>query len=130
MSNEKEIIISRVNDYAKTINLAKTELIGDFYTDDALFIPDNYKSITARELKNNSRKGFLNKTDFTISYSAEDVVLAGDFAFVTAVAETSVKDSETKLNVLKTSQDFFVFKKVDNEWKIFRYLFNNVKIVA
>ncbi|MBD8082804.1 nuclear transport factor 2 family protein [Chryseobacterium caseinilyticum] len=130
MSNEHEIIISRINDYADILNRRKTEGIGELYAEDAVFIPDNYKTISALELKKNKSKSILTSNEFKIQYSEEDVLIDGNFAFVTAVAKTSEKNKQTDQTVLKSSKDFFVFKKVDGQWKIFRYLFNNVNIIT
>lgn len=130
MLNEKELIIKRVNDYAETITRTNIESLADFYTVDGVFIPDNYNTIRAVELNGNKAKNFLTSNEFKIEFSVKEVAISMDFAFVTAIAKSSSKNKQTNEKIVRTSRDFFVLKKVDTEWKIFRYLFNNVKILA
>ncbi len=130
MTNQKEVILEIVHDYAKTINRSKIEAILSFYTDDALFMPENYKTITVRKLKNKNFNEFLEKDDFSMEYSDVEVVVDREFAFVTAIAKTSTKNKKSEETVEKTSRDFFVFKKEENQWKIYRYIFNNLQTIV
>lgn len=115
-----------VSGYAAAINAANVDLIAAFYTADAVFMPDHTQTLTKSDLL---KKGsaFLSKTRFHINYSIQHVTLKDEYAFVQATAQTRTVNPHTHTEVAKTSRDLFVLQKEQNEWKIFRYMFNNVK---
>lgn len=127
MSYNKELIRDTVNNYAKTLNSGNSIEVSSFYSEDALFMPEGLKELSKNEI---GKKGkFLKKSDFKIQYNSIKVTLDESFAFVNAIAETNEKDLKNGTVIRKTSRDFFVFKKEAKEWKICRYVFNNVKIM-
>ena len=69
----------------------------------------------------------MKEKDFNIEFSEIIVKIDDNYAFVQAVARTSENDGEKSSTLEKTSRDFFVFRKEEADWKIFRYIFNNVK---
>jgi 3-deoxy-D-arabino-heptulosonate 7-phosphate (DAHP) synthase class II len=91
-------------------------------------MPEGFPALSKNQIGKNRRE-FLVKSDFKIQYNSVEVKLDEGFAFVNAIAETTEKDLKSEEIVIKTSRDFFVFKKEEKEWKIFRYLFNNVKFI-
>jgi len=115
-----------VGEYAAALNVANVDLILAFYTADAVFMPENTHKLTKAGLLKNGQT-FLNKNRFHISYSIQDITVKDEYAFVQAQARTNTINPETNQVVSKTSQDFFVLRKEQQEWKIFRYMFNNVK---
>jgi ketosteroid isomerase-like protein len=115
-----------VAEYAAALNAANVDLIPAFYTADAVFMPDNTRKLTKADLLKSSQT-FLNQNRFHISYSIQDITVKDEYAFVQATAQTKTVNPNTNTEVFKTSQDFFVLRNEQNEWKIFRYIFNNVK---
>lgn len=126
MANEKEIVMNVVRDYARALNEANADLIPGFYTEDALFMPDGTNTINRSDLELPKNGSFLKKNKFNIKYSSENIVVEDEYAFVNVVAETSIENSVSGGSLKKTSRDFFVLRKENNSWKIFRYMFNNV----
>jgi len=119
-------IRNTLTDYAKTLNTADNAAIPGFYTTDGKFMPEGYKTVKSFDLlKTNA--GFLHDYNFKIEYSFQDITIDNQLAFVLADAKTSQKDPVTGIVFDKLSRDFFVLKKIDEHWKIYRYLFNNVK---
>lgn len=116
-----------VKEYAAALNAGNTGLIPTFYTEDGVFMPENTRSLIKSDLLNKS-KGFFQKCRFQISYSIQEVVVKGENAFVQAIAQTDTVNPQSNQKISKTSQDFFVLRKEQNDWKIFRYIFNNVKV--
>jgi hypothetical protein len=89
-------------------------------------MPDYTQTLTKSDLLQKGRS-YLSKTRFHISYAIQDVTLKDEYAFVQATAQTRTVNPHTNTEVSKTSRDLFVLRKEQNEWKIFRYMFNNVK---
>jgi ketosteroid isomerase-like protein len=121
-----QAIRNTLTDYAKTLSAADKAAIPGFYTNDGKFMPEGYKTLNSVDLlKTNT--GFLKNYNFKIEYSIQDITIDKQLAFVLADAKTSQKDPETGMVFVTKSRDFFVLKKIDEKWKIYRYLFNNVK---
>ena len=123
---ENKQVEKLVADYAAALNAARAELIPAYYTADAVFMPENTRKLTKSDVLKKGRT-FLNKNRFHISYSIQDITVKDEYAFVQATAQTRTVNLNTNIEVAKTSQDFFVLRKDQNDWKIFRYMFNNVK---
>jgi len=115
-----------IGEYAAALNAAKVEMIPAFYTTDAVFMPENTGKLTKAELLKIGQ-AFLTKNRFQISYSIQDITVKDGYAFVQAKAQTKTVIPNSNTEVSKTSQDFFVLRKEQTDWKIFRYMFNNVK---
>ncbi|CAM4370419.1 Ketosteroid isomerase homolog [Pedobacter westerhofensis] len=128
MNNHDQTLDIRntLTDYAKTLNTADKAAIPGFYTSDGKFMPEGYKTLGSFELLKSSGD-YLKDYNFKIEYSIQDIVIDNHFAFVVADAKTSEKDPVTGITFDKQSRDFFVFKKIADQWKIYRYLFNKVK---
>jgi len=121
---ENKQVEKLVADYAAALNAARAELIPAFYTADAVFMPENTGKITQADLLKKGQT-FLNKSRFNISYSIQDIAVNENYAFVQATTQTKTVNANSEVS--KISQDFFVLRKEQQEWKIFRYMFNNVK---
>lgn len=122
---EKEAVKRLIDTYAQALNAADSVSIPQFYTIDGQFIPEGTKLTPARELKAKG-EGYFKEADFHIDYSIQSIVMDGGYAFVNATAKTASTNHKTKREASHISQDFFVLRKEQEEWKIFRYLFNNV----
>ncbi|MDB5263792.1 MAG: hypothetical protein JWQ14_3075 [Adhaeribacter sp.] len=126
IQNNKAAAEKMLAGYAEALNSADTALIPSFYTKDGLFMPESSKALTSGDLLKSS-KSFLKKQRFQISFSVQDIVVDGDYAFVQATAKTSTSNFAANQEFSQTSRDFFVLRNEQDEWKIFRYIFNNVK---
>ncbi|HEY1165964.1 MAG TPA: nuclear transport factor 2 family protein [Chitinophaga sp.] len=128
MQDERTAIESLLARYAEALNTANTAAISSFYTADGVFMPDHFKALTAAALSER-RGAYLQKAHFHIAYSIQHI-LAGDYyAFIEATATTTATDPITHKKTIRGSQDFFVLRKDKAAWKIFRYIFNNVKTI-
>lgn len=126
----EKIAEKEINDvliaYADSINTAQTDAISSFYTEDGLFMPAGFKTLAKAQLLFKRSGNFFERKTFKIAYAVENILIDADYAFVSAAARTSTKDVVSDIISEKTSRDFFIFRKEAGNWKIFRYLFNNV----
>ncbi|WP_185974357.1 YybH family protein [Litoribacter populi] len=123
---EKTAVEKLLTDYAEALNSANTALIPSFYTADGLFMPDGYKGLPTEDLLGTS-KGFFKNVRFQIDFTVPDTVIDGEYAFVQTMAKTTTTKLEKNQEVKQTSRDFFVLRKGKEGWKIYRYIFNNVR---
>ena len=121
---EKEAVAAVLGQYAHALNSVEMEAIPKFYCEDGLFVPHGINRTFSPVELHALGNSFLEKTKFSIRYAYENITITGDIAFVEACAETSqVQNGSARL---KSSRDHFAFKKIRGEWKIYRYIFNNV----
>ena len=114
-----------INGFAATLNAAKGALIQDFFTEEGKFMPQGFETLSSQQLES-SADSFLATNAFDIAFEIQDITIDNDFATVIAKAKTSQKKPGSAAAIEKTSRDFFVFRKIDDAWKIHRYIFNNV----
>jgi ketosteroid isomerase-like protein len=124
--NERQAAEGLLRAYAEALNSATTALIPSFYTQDGLFLPQGSKALTFTDLPQRS-VSFFKKVRFYIDYSLKDIAVDKGYAFVEATAKTRTTDLATNQELTQTSRDFFVLRKEQEEWKIYRYIFNHVK---
>ncbi|PBQ33936.1 hypothetical protein CNR22_19845 [Sphingobacteriaceae bacterium] len=123
---ENNSISKTLSDYAAVLNSAKADLIPSFYTKEARFMPEGVKTLHPGLLRKAGENN-LSSNKFAIEYSVVNVTEEGSFAFVEAIAHTSSLDTISGKTIKKSSRDFFVLKNEDTNWKIHRYIFNNVE---
>ncbi|MCC9138488.1 YybH family protein [Pontibacter silvestris] len=126
IQNGKTAAESLITSYAKALSSADAASIPTFYTEDGRFLPNGFRALTSADLSKRS-KSYLEKGQFHIEFNVQDIAIDGQFAFVEAVAQTRSVDVATGGALTHVSRDFFVLRKEQEEWKIFRYTFNNVK---
>lgn len=126
-TKEKQAISTLLDNFAQVLNSAQTKAIPDFFDQDSIFIPEGMGKFIGIDTLGKTDEGFLKRANFKISYTIKDITVENNYAFVEAFAST-VENRISDLNsVKKSSIDFFVLKNVDDNWKIYRYIFNNVK---
>lgn len=126
-TKEKESISTFLNNFAQVLNNAETKAIPNFFDRDAIFIPDGMKKIIACNKLGKTDNGYLKRADFKINYTIKDITIENQFAFVEAFADTTENRIADLKPVQKRSIDFFVLKNEGENWKIYRYIFNNVR---
>jgi ketosteroid isomerase-like protein len=126
MSYNKNIIQEKILNFEAALNLGNIEDVLSFYSDEAIFMPDGYKTLKKSQIGKSGLE-FLIESDFKIRFENMKIAIDETYAFVEAIAKTSQNDKESSSKLEKTSRDFFVFRKEEGDWKIFRYIFNKVK---
>ncbi|SHH91827.1 hypothetical protein SAMN05444671_4274 [Flavobacterium sp. CF108] len=125
---EKEAVSAVLGNFAQVLNTGQCVSIPEFFAHDGIFIPEGMKMIIGRDQLGKTDKGYLRRSNFKISYTVKDITIDGQYAFVEALATTTEnRVSDLKLEK-KTSTDFFVLKMAGEHWKIYRYIFNNVRV--
>jgi ketosteroid isomerase-like protein len=122
---EKAAIQNVVTAFAHTLNAGNKGALRDFFAQDGLFMPEGFKSIPSSRLTGPT--DFLIRANFQIAFTPEDIVIDGCYGFARFTALTNMRNPETGTPTWKKSKDFFVFRKEQDHWKIYRYMFNNVK---
>ncbi|GGH59943.1 ketosteroid isomerase-like protein [Filimonas zeae] len=123
---DARIVQELIIQYAKVLNEADALSIPAFYSEDGLLMPHAFKTLSGKNLAA-SGAGWLKKNAFHIDYTIQHITVDNKYAFAEADAVVKQTDPLTNREIVKTSRDFFVLRKERENWKIYRYLFNNVK---
>jgi ketosteroid isomerase-like protein len=126
IQSEKQTVEKLLLRLADALNSGDISSIPSFYTEDGIFMPDGFKVLTQDKLSK-SGNSYLKRTRFKITFFIQDIIVNEGYAFVDATAETQTIDPVKNKLVLTTSRDFFVLRRINGEWKIYRYMFNHVK---
>jgi ketosteroid isomerase-like protein len=126
MSHNKNKVKEKISNFESALNLGNIEDVLSFYSDEAIFMPDGNKTLKKSQI-GKSGSEFLIESDFKIRFDDVKIAVDETYAFVEAIAKTSQNDKESSSKSERTSRDFFLFRKEEGDWKIFRYIFNNVK---
>lgn len=127
MSNHKNIIREKILNFGSALNLGNIEDVLSFYSDEAIFMPEGNKPLKKNQI-GKSGSEFHIESNFKIRFDDVKITIDDTYTFVEAIAKTSQNDKESSSKLERISRDFFVFRKEEDDWKIFRYIFNNVKI--
>ncbi len=123
---ERQAIEALLNGYAEAITAGNGNLIPGYYSQAAIFMPEGRKTLSRNDLERD-KTNLFKKTAYSIGFSVQNITIDGSYAFVEATAQTTTTVLESGDRSAKASQDLFVLSKELNDWKIFRYMFNNVK---
>ena len=116
-----------IDGFAATLNAAEAASLQNLFTADGKFMPHGFRTLSSKQLQS-SANSFLAANAFHIAFEIQDINIDNDFATVIAKAKISQRKPGSAAAIEKTSRDFFVFRKIDNIWKIHRYIFNNVTL--
>jgi len=73
--------------------------------------------------------GFLFKTfKINIEYIIDEVIVSGDYAFARTNSKVKTIVRASEKTILEDNKDLFVLHKVEGQWKISHYIFNNSKM--
>lgn len=123
MSHNKNKVKEKILNFESALNLGNIEDILSFYSDEAIFMPEGFKTLKKDQIE---KTKFITN-DFKIRFDDVKIAIDETYAFVEVIAKTSQNHKEILSKLERTSRDFFVFRKEESDWKIFRYIFNNVK---
>jgi ketosteroid isomerase-like protein len=125
---EKELISNVLGRYAQVLNAAEAASIPEFYSEDGLFIPDSMNRVYKKSDLKALGDPFLKKSGFKIEYNIQNISIDESYAFVETLATTSGREPSQEYGVAKSSIDLFILKRIEDSWKIYRYIFNNVAL--
>jgi uncharacterized protein (TIGR02246 family) len=126
MQSKKKEVERILTAYSDALNASDITSLASLYTESAVFMPAGFHSITGREEIKRSAERFFKQKQLSLSFTVEDIVFEGEFAFVEAKSRCTVHPLPVGKEVSTLGKDFFVLQKVQQQWKVFRYMFNVV----
>jgi uncharacterized protein (TIGR02246 family) len=124
---EKQKIEELLSEYQKSLNTRDANLAQSLYTKDGIFMPTEAPSGIGSEGILKSYEYVFSQIQLKIEFFIEEIQVEGNMAFaVTSSKGTSIIRA-TGISVPEANRELFVFEKVNNEWKIARYMFNKTE---
>ena len=124
---EKERIENLLSVYKKSLNSSDAKLAQSLYAKDGIFMPSGAPSATGSENILKSYEFIFSQIQLNIEFFIDEILVEGDFAFATTSSKGTTLIHATGETIPEENRELFVFEKLDNEWKIVRYMFNKTK---
>ena len=119
-----EEIQQLIETYQRSLNEADVDLVRTVYADDAMFIGQPFPTATGLEEIMALYSDFLSKMDFNVQFDILEIELSGDLGFVHTRSHGTIVPKGQEPGDSEGNREVFVVKKIDGNWKFYRYIFN------
>ncbi len=110
--------------YQRGLNEGDVDLVRSVYADDAVFIGQPFPTATGQEEIVALYGDVFSKLDFNVKFDIQDIELSGDLGFLRTRSHGTIVPKGQEPEGGEGNREVFVLKKVDGEWKFYRYIFN------
>ena len=124
---EKEKIENLLGDYKKSLNSSDAKLAQSLYTKDGIFMPSGAPSAIGSESILKSYEFIFSQIQLSIEFFIDEIFVEGDFAFATTSSKGTTLIHANGETIPEENRELYVFQKVNDKWKIARYMFNKTK---
>jgi uncharacterized protein (TIGR02246 family) len=124
---EKSAIEKLIFSYQDAFNAEDISKTVTCYEEDGILMPQGAPSAKGQEqLK--TTFGFLIKTfKINVEYVIDEVIVNGDYAYARTNSKVKTIVRASKKTILEDNKELFVLHKLNDQWKISHYIFNNSK---
>ncbi len=113
-----------IQTYQRSLNEADVDLVRAVYADDAVFIGQPFPTATGVEGIVALYADFFSKLDFDVQFDVQEIELSGDLGFVRTRSHGTIVPKGQNPEGSEGNREIFVVKKIDGDWKFYRYIFN------
>lgn len=124
---EKEKIEVLLGEYKKSLNTSDAKLAQSLYAKDGIFMPSGAPSAIGSEDILKSYEFIFSQIQLNIEFFIDEILVEEDFAFATTSSKGTTLIHANGETIPEENRELFVFEKVENQWKIARYMFNKTK---
>lgn len=124
---EKQKIEALLSEYEKSLNTSDANLAQSLYTKDGIFMPTEAPSGIGTEGILKSYEFVFSQIQLNIEFFIEEIQVEGNMAFAVTSSKGTTLIHATGDSIPEANRELFVFEKVNDEWKIARYMFNKTE---
>jgi uncharacterized protein (TIGR02246 family) len=118
----KEVLAS----YETALNSSNTEAVMSLYSDDAVLLPQETPTVMGSKAVKQFYVGTFKAIKFDLKFQiAEAQVLSNGWAFLRTTSTGAMKILASGNEVPAHTQELFVLRKDDGQWKLARYSFSS-----
>jgi len=113
-----------IKSYEKALNNSDIEDVIKLYAKDGVFMPSTKPTSVGHKHVSAAYKHVFSALDLNVQFHFDEIIRRGNLAFVrtTSDGKITLLNKETTIN--NHSRELFVMKRIKNDWKIYRYMFN------
>lgn len=124
---EKQRIETLLSEYQKSLNTSDAKLAQSLYTKDGIFMPTEAPSGVGSEGILKSYEFVFSQIQLNIEFFIEEIQVEGNMAFAVTSSKGTTLIRATGDTIPEANRELFVFEKVNDDWKIARYMFNKTE---
>lgn len=124
---EKKKIEELLNMYQTSLNTSDAKLAQSLYTNDGIFMPTEAPSGIGSEGILKSYEFVFSQIQLNIEFFIEEIQVDENIAFAVTSSKGTVKIHANGVEAPEANRELFVFEKINEEWKIARYMFNKTE---
>ena len=114
-----------IQTYQCCLNEANLELVRAVYNENAVFIGQGYPTANGIDEIVDTYAGFLSELDFDIQFDILEIALTSEFGFVRTRSYGTIVPKGQAPEEGVGSREIFIVKKINGNWKIYIYIFND-----
>ena len=119
-----EEIQTLIQTYRRSLTEANLDLVRSVFADDAVFIGQPFPTANGIDEIVGLYADFLSKLEFDVEFDVEEIELSGDLGFVRTRSHGTITPKGQKPEGGEGNREIFVVKRINGEWKLYRYIFN------
>lgn len=117
-------IQSLLKSYEKALNQGDLKQVLSLYAKDGVFMPSSKPTSTGQQQIKQAYQQVFNTLGFDVRFHTDEIVRRDDLAFVRTLSDGKIKLRDKNMTIKNNSRELFVLKRIDGDWKIYRYMFN------
>jgi uncharacterized protein (TIGR02246 family) len=125
-AEEKKALEALIFAYGQALNEGNSKRFVSLYTEDGVFVPRGYAPCEGREQIEKFLSGFFTRKKLEFNFYIQEIEIMNDeYAWVLSHSRgQEYVIAENQYNP-QANEELFLMKKVNQEWKIKRYIFND-----
>ena len=119
-------IKSVIKSYEKALNASDVDEVIKNYSDDGVFMPSGKPTAVGRKNVITAYQHVFKALDLNVNFHIDEIIRQGDLAFVRTTSDGKIKLLDKNITIKNNSRELFFMKRIDGDWKIYRYMFNEM----
>lgn len=119
-----------LKNYERALNASDTKQVLALYAEDGIFMPSEAPTSIGTEAVGQAYDFVFSQIQLKIEFFIDEIEIEGNLAFARTISRGKVLVHANGVEVPEENRELFVFKKINEEWKIARYIFNKMKAKA
>jgi uncharacterized protein (TIGR02246 family) len=120
-----EEIKSLLQTYQRSLNEANLDLVKSVYTEDAVVIGQPFPTATGIREIMALYTDFLSKLTFNVEFEILEIDVRNDLGFMRTRSRGTIVPKGQKATGSEGNREIFILKKIRDDWKFHRYIFNS-----
>jgi len=122
----KTDITALLKSYEQALNDSDVDKVLNLYAEDGIFMPSGKPTTEGQAQVRVAYQRVFKELDLNIGFKINEIQWHGDIAFVRTVSNGEIKLLTKNKTIKNHTRELFIMKRIDQHWKIYRYMFNSM----